>query len=358
MFTEWTFFINAFTISFETDFITIFGVLPMPTISDVAKLSGLSKTTVSRVINNYPHVTKEKRELVQKAMEELSYTPSPTARRMRGQLTTTIGVVVVRIVNPFFSYLVNAIEQIAYKKGYQVLIFQSNEDAEKELSYLNLLKTKQVDGIIMTAVVNDWDVIKNYTEYGPIVFCNEYISKTKIPLIKIDQIEAVYTGVKHLIDSGHRKIGYCTGGMFEEDGKNNDRNIGFQKALKEAKISINPQWIFINKQTINDGKGVARDIIAMPDRPTAIFAGGDEVAAGILVETKDQGFSVPEDLAIIGFDDQPLAQLLDPKLTTIRQPIDAMGEKAIELIIDMLNNQELNNKIYQLPIELIIRKST
>ncbi|RKL67895.1 LacI family transcriptional regulator [Salipaludibacillus neizhouensis] len=331
----------------------------MSTISDVAKLSGLSKTTVSRVINNYPYVTKEKRELVKKAMEELSYTPSPTARRMRGQLTTSIGVIVTRIVNPFFSYLVNAIEQLAYKKGYQVLIFQSNGDPEKELSYLNLLKTKQVDGIIMTSVANDWETLKEYTNFGPMVFCNEYLSNSTLPIVRIDQINGVYNGIKHLIEKGHKKIGYCTGGsLFESDGKNNDRSIGFQKALKEAKIPVNPRWIFVNQLSINDGKNVAKEVISMADRPTAIFAGGDEVAAGILIETKDQGLRVPEDIAIIGFDDQPLAELLEPKLTTIRQPVNEMGEKALELIISILEGREPKEAYVELTAPFIQRGST
>ncbi|MGJ9382611.1 LacI family DNA-binding transcriptional regulator [Salipaludibacillus sp. CF4.18] len=331
----------------------------MATISDVAKLSGLSKTTVSRVLNDYPHVTKEKRLLVQKAMEELSYIPSPSARRMRGQITTSIGVIVHRIVNPFFSYLVNAIEELAYENGYQVLVFQSNNDPEKELAYLNLLKTKQVDGIIMTAVVNEWDDLKEYTNFGPIVFCNEYISDSNLPIVRIDQVDSVYTGIRHLIDRGHQKIAYCTGGsLFEMDGKNNDRSIGFQKALKEAQIPMNPKWVFINQITIDDGKEVAKELISMSDRPTAVFAGGDEVAAGILIEIKRLGLRVPEDIAIMGFDDQPIAEIMEPKLTTIRQPVNQMGEKAVELIIGMLNHADQKSKDHELPTELVIRQST
>lgn len=330
----------------------------MATISDVAKLSGMSKTTVSRVINNHAHVSKEKRALVEKAMAELDYTPNPSARRMRGQVTTSIGVIVPRIVNPFFSYLVNAIEQLAYQKGYQVVVFQSNDDAEKELVYLNLLKTKQVDGVIMTAVENDWDVIQEYTNYGPIVFCNEYLSNSKLSIVRIDQVHAVYISVKHLIEIGHKKIAYCTGDIFNVDGNDTDRNFGFQKALTEAHIDVNPRWIFIKKLTINDGKNVTKDLLEMSDRPTAIFAGGDEVAAGILIEAKEQGLRIPEDLAIIGFDDQPIAELMDPKLTTVRQPIDLMGQKAVELIVDQLKNKILEIKDYELPTELIIRGST
>ena len=328
------------------------------TISDVAKLSGLSKTTVSRVINNHPYVSKEKKEQVLKAMEELGYTPNPSARRLRGQLTTTLGVIVPRIVNPFFSYLVNSIEQTAYHKGYQVLICQSNEDKEKELAFLNLLKTKQVDGIIMTAIENDWNIIQPFTDYGPIVLCNEYVNHADVPIIRLDQYKGTYIGVKHLIEKGHQKIAYCTGGLFDEQGKDKDRNYGYQKALKEARIVINPKWIFVNQHTIEDGKQVMKQILEMDDRPTAVFTGSDEIAGGMMIEAKGHGLRVPDDIAIIGFDDQPLAEMLDPRLTTIRQPVDQMGEKSVEVIIEMLHNPEMKIETYEMSIELVVREST
>lgn len=330
----------------------------MATISDVVKLSGISKTTVSRVINNHPYVSDKKRELVLKAMKELGYTPNPSARRLRGQLTTTIGVIVPRIVNPFFSYLVNSIEQAAYKKGHQVLICQSNEDKEKEIAFLNLLKTKQVDGIIMTSIENDWEIIESYNEYGSILLCNDYVNKAVVPMIRLDQKKGAYLGVKHLIERGHQKIAYCTGGLFDEEGKGKDRNQGFQKALDEAGIKINPKWIFVDQHTIEDGKQIIKQILEMDDRPTAIFTGSDEIAAGIMIEAKEQGLTIPKDLAIIGFDDQPIAEILDPKLTTIRQPVDQLGEKSIEVMIEMLENPEMEIKNYELPIELIVRQST
>ncbi|GGF29117.1 NTD biosynthesis operon regulator NtdR [Halobacillus andaensis] len=330
----------------------------MPTISDVAKLSGLSKATVSRVINNHPYIAKEKRERVEQAMKELGYVPNPSARRLRGSLTNTIGVIVPRIVNPFFSYLVHSIEQSAYKNNYQVLMFQSNEKKDKELYFLNLLKNRQVDGLIMTSIENDWDVIQPYTEFGPIVLCNEYLTHSKAPIVRLDQAKAAYIGTKHLIDKGHTKIGYCTGGLFAEDGKDKDRNHGYQQALSEAGLSIHTNWIFINKHTIDDGKKVMRQMLAMDDRPTAIFTGSDEIAAGVIMEAKENGVRVPEDLAVIGFDDQPVAEIIEPKLTTIRQPVDELGEKSVEQLIASMNSKETVLKNIELPVELLVRKST
>ncbi|WP_100407649.1 LacI family DNA-binding transcriptional regulator [Bacillus solitudinis] len=330
----------------------------MATISDVAKHAGLSKTTVSRVINNSPHVAPEKREKVLHAMKELNYSPNPSARRMRGNIMTSIGVIVPRIVNPFFSYLVDSIEKAAYEHGYQVVIFQSDERREKELSFLEMLKTKQVDAMIMTAIENDWEVIESYKQYGLILLCNEYLLNKGVSTVRVDQMNATFIGVKHLIEKGHRKIAYCTGGLFADDGKDKDRNKGFQKAMKEAGLDVNPQWVFVERHSIEDGKKVADQIIKMEDKPTAIFTGSDEVAGGILVELKSNGFKIPNDMAIIGFDDQPLAEIIDPKLTTIRQPISKMGEKCVEIIVSQ--NQGKGSEIIdcELQNELVIREST
>lgn len=330
----------------------------MTTIIDVARLAGVSKTTVSRVINNYPHISPDKKEQVLKAMEQLGFTPNPSARRLRGQIATTIAVVVPKIVNPFFSYLVDAIEQVGYRKGYQTLICQTNEDKEKELSYLNLLKTKQADGIIMASIENDWEDIKPYIEYGPIVLCNEYINRADVPMIRVDQYQGTYIGVKHLIERGHRKIAYCTGGLFTDFGKDRDRNLGYQKALAEAGIPVNPNWILVDKHTIEDGKQTMQQLLEMKDRPTAVFTGSDEIAGGLMLAAKKAGLSIPRDLAVIGFDDQPIAEVLDPGLTTIRQPIEQMGKKAGEVLLDILNQTGPGAAVYELPVELIVRQST
>ena len=330
----------------------------MPTIKDVAKLSGISKSTVSRVINNKGYVSDEKRELVLKAMKELEYSPNLAARRLRGQLTTTIGVIVPKITNPFFSYLVDAIERAAYEQGYQVMIFQSNEDLQKELTFLNLLKTKQVDGIIMTAVENDWANVRPFLKYGPIVLCNVFIENSSVPIVRLNQYKGTYDSIRYLLESGYKKIAYCTGGFYSKEGKGRERNLGFQKAMEEAAIPIHPNWIFVDKHTIDDGRQVLKDIMKMKERPTAVFTGSDEVASGMIAEANANGIKVPDDLAIMGFDDQPIAQVVSPKLTTIKQPVDQLGAKAVEVMIEKLNYADAPDHYLELPIEMIIRQST
>lgn len=330
----------------------------MATISDVVKMSGVSKTTVSRVLNDSPYVSETTRRQVLHAMNALGYSPNPSARRLRGQSRTMLGVIVPKITNPFFSYLVDAMETAAYERGYSVMIFQSHEDPRKELAVLNMLKSRQIDGLIMASIENRWELIEPFTKYGPIVFCNEYDDNSTIPMIRLDQCQGTLIAIRHLIERGHQKIAYCTGGLFAEQGKDKDRNQGYQMALREAGLQIHPKWIFLNKHTINDGRDVMEQILAMDDRPTAIFTGSDEIASGIIRVAKDHGVQIPSDIAVVGFDDQPIAELVDPTLTTVRQPVNLMGRKAMDVLIDSLSDQTQTTQIHELPVELVVRQST
>ena len=329
----------------------------MATIKEVAKRTGMSPTTVSRVINNHPYVDDKKRKIVLEAMDELGYVPNSSARRLRGQRTNTIAVIISRIVNPFFSHLVDAMELIAGERGYQLILCDSRLDKERELRHLQLLKTKQVDGVILASLQNDWETIKPFTKYGPIVMCNEYDRKAELPMIRCNQFEGGYIGTKHLIEKGHTKIAYAGGASRIE--LTHDRWTGFMKAMDEHGLTIPDEWTFPSFYGIEDGTNIFHRLYAMQDGPTAIFAGGDEVAAGIIQEAKRFHCRVPDDLAVIGYDDQPLASLIDPGITTINQPMKLMGTRAMEVMVDMIKNQrKVTFKEEILPLELVIRQST
>ncbi|WP_147803514.1 LacI family DNA-binding transcriptional regulator [Alkalicoccus halolimnae] len=329
----------------------------MATIKDIALKTGLSPTTVSRVINNHPYVDKTKRKKVLEAMEELSYVPNSSARRLRGQRTNTIAVIISRIVNPFFSHLVDAMGEIATEEGYQLVLCDSRLEKKRELQHLELLKTKQVDGVILASLQNKWEDIEPYTRYGPVISCNEYDSKAQMPSILCDQKQGGYMAVKHLIERGHTKIA-CAGGALRIE-LTRDRYRGYEEAMMEADLPVQEEFVFSSSYGIEDGKEVFRRIYAMENRPTAIFAGGDEVAAGIISEAKKMKFRIPEDLAVVGFDNQPIAELIDPGITTIDQPMKYMGTRAMQVMLDMVaNNREVTYTREILPLELVIREST
>jgi DNA-binding LacI/PurR family transcriptional regulator len=327
----------------------------MSTIADVAKLAGISQATVSRVINNYPYVSEEKRRLVYEAMERLGYSPNTSAQRLRKQKTDIIAVLVPRLTNPFFAHLVEGLEEVATKQGLQLLICQTKYDESRELEYLNLLKTKQVDGLILTSIENNWKDIEPITEHGPVVLCNEYVNDydATVPMIRLNQFQGGYIGTRHLIEKGHTQIAYCSGGKMS--GIAYDRKKGFELALKEQGLKLDVNWFFTDVFDIEDGMRVMQEIVRMNHRPTAIFTGSDEVAAGIVSEAKKHGFNVPVDFAVIGFDDQPIARLVWPNLTTIRQPVEAIGEIAMCTMIAILRSENYQRFLMKpLTLELVI----
>ncbi|MFC7393434.1 LacI family DNA-binding transcriptional regulator [Scopulibacillus cellulosilyticus] len=329
----------------------------MPTIEDVAKLAGLSPATISRVINNHPYVSQEKKDLVFKAMKELGYVPNSNAQRLRKQKTETIAVLIERIANPFFSQLVESMDIIANENGYKLLICQTNNDKRKELEYLNLLKTKQIDALIFASIESEWSVVENFLQYGPIVFCNDFAESASVPIIYLDQYRSAYTGTKHLIDKGYTKLSYCGGSKLTCLGR--DRKNGFMSAVEEAGLNILDQWWFKDALTIEDGKQILRKISVMDNPPDAIFTGSDEVAAGMIKEAKSCGIKVPGDLAVMGFDNQPIAELMEPGITTICQPVKQMGIQTMDVMIDLLvNKRKLEHRFIQIPFHLVVREST
>ena len=320
-------------------------------------MTGLSRATVSRVINNHPYVSEEKKEAVHEAIRILNYVPNASAQKLRNQKTHTIAVLVPKLTNPFFAYLLEGIDQIATEFGYLILTCHTQYDKQKELTYMNYLKSKQVDGIILTSFENKWEELFPYHTYGPIVLCNEYHFQDKVPLVRLNLFEGGYIGTQHLINKGHTRIGYCFGDQPTPLTK--DRYNGYAFALREAGIELKPEYTFKNILDLNDGKKVFHLGQSLKEPPTAFFTGSDQVAAGIILEAKSHGYTVPTDLAVIGFDDQQIASVVEPTLTTIRQPTELIGKIAMETMLKALDQQlKTEDMDIQLPLELIVRKST
>jgi LacI family transcriptional regulator, repressor for deo operon, udp, cdd, tsx, nupC, and nupG len=329
----------------------------MATIEDVAKLAGLSRTTVSRVINNHPYVSEDKKLLVLNAMKQLGYVPNSSARSLRIQKTDIIALLIPRVTNPFFSKLIESMEMSAADHGYQLIVCQTRYKPELELDYLNLLKTKQVDGVILASIQNDWKTIEPYLQYGPIVLCNEFHENANVPMVRSDQKYGGYIAVRHLIEVGHQRIAFCSGGYRSNVAKY--REHGFRLALQEAGLEFEETLAFRHAFRIEDGKAVFREIMEMNHRPTAIFSGGDEVAAGIISEAKKYGWNIPEDLAVVGFDNQAIAELIEPGITTVHQPVDQMAKKAMDVMIEKIKTKQYTKReVYEFPLKLIIRGSS
>lgn len=325
----------------------------MANISDVAKLAGFSVSTVSRVINNKQYVSQEKRDAVYAAMNELNYIPSSAAQQLRGVSSKVIGVIVPHINNPYFSNLVNVIQQELYEHQYQLMIFQSDEDQEKEKNFFDLLLNKQLDGIIMCSRENSEETIANYLAYGPILMCNEPFRETKIPTLALDQFQGAYVGTEFLIKAGYKRIAYCTGMDSIYHEKSIDRTNGFLSALKDYNIEFNQEFVFTNLHSIEDGKKLLHIFLGLKEKPDAIFTGSDQVAAGFVIEANKNNLQIPQDVSILGFDNQPLAELTSPAITTVEQPVNLLGKNVVSYLMNLLgdHNHQVNSDILMKIVE-------
>jgi DNA-binding LacI/PurR family transcriptional regulator len=329
----------------------------LSTIEDVAKLAGLSRTTVSRVLNDHPYVSDEKKRLVQQAVEHLGYVPNSAARSLRNQKTGIIAVLIPKIATPFFSQLVEYLEMAASAKNYQLIICQTQFSKHKERKYLNLLKTKQVDGVILTSIENELSVIDSYLHFGPIVLCNEMVEHAQIPMVYMNQANSGYLVAKHLLERGHRHIAYCSTGI-ESDGMK-AREQGFKRALTEAGCSLNESVHFKKSATVNDGKQIFKKIVNMKVTPTAIFTGGDLVAAGFISEAIKHGWSIPEDIAVVGFDNTKISELLDPMITTVIPPVEEMAKKSMDVMFEKIHTKQYRSiEKHEYSSKLAIRESS
>lgn len=331
----------------------------MATIKNVAQLAEVSVSTVSRYLNDHPYIAEEKRERIQKAMAELDYVPSSVATQLRSKKGTMIGVLVSRITNPFFSYLIDTIEKEARLKGYSVLIMQTYDDEMAEIKILDMLKQKLICGLIMCSIENNAKVIDSYKEYGPIVLCNEKLEHSELPQILTNQEKATFEAIDYLIKQGHQKIAYCTGGQFAESGHGATRNKGFREAMKVNGLKVREDYIFKNTHTIDDGKRIAATLIKNrgQDLPDAIFAGSDEVASGIIEVLLEKEINIPEDIAVMGFDNQPFSSMISVPLTTVEQPVHALGKEATQLIVHLLDGKAYEINREKLNLTLIKRES-
>lgn len=326
----------------------------MSSIEDVAKKARVSVTTVSRALNDHPYVSAKTKNKIFKAMEELNYYPNNVAQQLRGKGSKMIGVIISYITNPFFAYLVDAIETTALDLGYHLVVMQTRGNQQLEKFYIEMIKKKQLDGIIITNLETATKEVMDLMNDGKIVLCNRYIGDEELPVIQIDEAKASYMGTEFLIKKGHTKIAFCTGNIMNP---HDHRFKGFLEALTAYGLTFKEEWFFDDILGIEGGRAFVERFSHLEDPPTAVFSNGDEVAAGIISESRKFQIRVPEDLAVLGFDDQPIASITYPQITTIQQPIHTMGENATKMLIAKIESKEVSESLKDLHTELIIRDS-
>ncbi|MFW6229578.1 MAG: LacI family DNA-binding transcriptional regulator [Halanaerobium sp.] len=328
------------------------------TMKDVAKLAGVSLSTVSRVLNDSSLVREETAHRVQKAVEKLDYQINDSARILRTNTSNLIGVIGAGMERPFLANLLKGIEAEARERGYALIYGDSDGEFEKEQNYLNIMKQKKIDGIILitTNYYNDLlSIVKNYQI--PVVFASGYISDPEISCVTVDNVAAAYDIVEFLCQAGHKDIAFIKGPDLDLLASQ-ERLRGVKLALRLSDIEYNPDLFIEGDFTFESGYSAAKKIVNKFPDVTAIFAFNDEMAVGVIRYLKEQNIKVPEEISVVGFDGIELGKYIDPALTTVKQSGYQLGLKSIEILNKIINQEKIeDNKIF-IPHQLVVREST
>lgn len=330
-------------------------------IKHVAEKSGFSTATVSRVLRNYPGVREQTRKKVLEAVSELNYEVNAVARSLRQEKTYSIGIVVGNVLSQFYSVIAKSVEDTANKFGYNTILCNGDENPEKELNYLKVLKSNRVDGIILTPTGKNSEYINNLISSGnKVVLLDRLIEGVDCDAVLVDNANGAYKAVKYLIDQGYKRIGIINGYLDRTTGA--ERLKGYLQALAEADIPKDNSLIKIGDFKKESGKKLTKELLKQVNKPEAIFVTNIDMSMGALSAIKEMGISIPDEIGIICFDDSEWAPIITPPITVIRQPVYQLGSIASELLIKNIENNEKDlihkSKIIILPTELIIRDST
>jgi LacI family transcriptional regulator len=308
-----------------------------PTIGDVARRAGVSRATVSRVLNKYPHVRPRVRATVQQAVRALGYRPDHVARSLARRETQTLGLVVADITNPFYAETARAIVETARGHGYNVILCNTDNLPRLEEEYVEVLRQRRVDGIIFGSVFLRDPLVEGLVDAGyPCVMYNRRLRSGRGNYIVLDNVRASRDLTRHLLRLGHRRIGFITG--LRESSTAAGRLQGYREALRAARISVDSHLIRPGAFKAENAQHAAQELLKLRRRPTAIVAGNDLMALGVIQTAGEFGLQVPEDLAVVGFDDIQIAAHRAIQLTTMAQQKTEMGRLAVSWVLEIIRD--------------------
>ncbi|EJL6857284.1 substrate-binding domain-containing protein, partial [Vibrio alginolyticus] len=330
----------------------------MATMKDIAKLAGVSTSTVSHVINKTRFVSEEISERVNNAAKELNYyAPSALARSLKVNRTKTIGMLVTTSTNPFFGEVVKGVERSCYQKGYSLILCNTEGDNERMRQSINTLLQKRVDGLILMCSSLEGeriDVFERYPDipvvvmdWGPMLFTSDKIQD--------NSLRGGYLAAKYLIDCGHTEIGCITGPLIKHQAQM--RYEGYKRAMNEAGLEFNANWIIESDFECEGGYQAFKKMAQRGALPSSIFVSNDMMAMGVINAANELGIKVPDDLSIIGYDDIHIAKFMSPSLTTIHQPKYRLGQAAVETLVRGLDDKSNDAQVVQLEPTLVVRNS-
>lgn len=324
----------------------------------IAEQAGVSIGTVSHVINGTAAVRPKLRDRVSEAIRSLGYQPSALARGLRRNRTNMLGMVIPDITNPFFPSVVRGVEDVAYKQSYRVILCNTDNDPEKEASYVHELRSYHIAGllIIPAASSNIAGHLRTYTLAAVPVVCIDRVPEGwKGDAVLVANAEGAYEATRHLIQMGHQRLAVITGPLKLTNAS--ERLKGFQRALDEAGLEIDPEFVQEAHFDTVSGYQAALRLLRMLPRPTAIFACNDLIAFGVLQAARELGLRCPEDISIAGFDGRDFTKFTDPSLTSVYQPGYQVGATAARLLLQRVDGMRSAHKKVLLPTELNKRNS-
>jgi DNA-binding LacI/PurR family transcriptional regulator len=330
----------------------------MPTISDVSKLAGVSKTTVSRVLNSPELVNAETRERVLAVIEKLDYSPSIIARGMRSQKTRMIGIILPDIANLYYSEFLKNVEAESMRNGYIAVICSTETNPQREREYIEQLVKRQIDGLILCrykAVEQNESFLRSIGKKLPIVVTDQPSKGLPISAVYTDAFQGFRDVTKYLLDRGYKRIAMLSGRRCYPFAAM--RFGGYAAALRDRSIAVDESLVQECECTVAGGFGAVENILKRT-RPDAVVAVTDLVAMGALRCLQERGYSIPQEIAITGFDNIPISSLASPQLTTVAQPIDRMATEAVGQLIKRIQNSRVRNRDIVLRNTLVIREST
>lgn len=326
----------------------------MSNIREVARLAGVSVATVSRTLSHPEMVSEATQKKVREAVRKVNYQPNMLARNFRSARSYSIVVLVPDIANPFFALVIRSIERQAQKKGYSVLLGDTQDSSAREQEYIRLVETRLADAILQLRPVSDQFTAGKSFSFPYLHACATESSPG--PCIRVDNAHAFQHITEYLISLGHTRIGLITG--LAVNPHTVDRLKGFKAALSNAGLTYDPTLVTEGEYSIWSGVNAASRLCKLPQPPTAIACMNDEMAIGAIQAVKAHGLRVPEDISVTGFDDISYARYCDPPLTTIGQPADDMGALAVDMLLSLINDEQLATEDKVLPYNFIVRKST
>jgi len=332
--------------------------MPKISIKDIAKYANVSPSTVSRALQGHPRISEETKLKIRDIAKQYNYIPNQIARALKTKETKTIGLIISDITNPFYTEITKGVEDACVIKGYSVILCNSDFNLERESSYLKVLTEKGVDGIILTPhsvnYLHDYFFDINHIPY---VLVDIKPSNPNVNCVYADQEEGALIATKFLIEKGHRKITFLNGPVKLPSA--NQAIKGYKRAFNEFGLKINKDSIIETPQKIERAYLITKQLLRKNDNPTAIFSLSDMMCIGIYQAIYEEQLRIPDDIAVVGYDDLPVTRFMDPPLTTVYQPKYEVGNLAAELLIDQIKaGSSWSPRTIKLSARLVVRKST